>query len=199
MPSEFERMLYPRVSDIYAPYSGGAYAYLSTEMLAKAAERGDKVEEYCIGLLKNEFLPQLDDECSLFVKAFEDWANDHILECLVSKTRLYDDERRFSGEFDLLVTLKESKKPALIDLKCTAAVHKFWPIQLSAYHHLCRLNGYDVDEAFNLQLQRTSRLKGDERIVKVSAKKREHGEITPYFTLFQSALDLYNFFLREDK
>lgn len=200
---QIARAMYPRVSDIIGKQTEKEMRAIPLETLANACVRGTKVHDYCSAYLKGLWIPEIEPEYLPYVNAFIEWANNNIYQTLHINERLYDDVKRFTGEYDCIVKLQGSKKIALIDIKTSANASKSWPIQLAAYKHLCEINGYDVEAVYNIHLKKTKAatyddLKNMATPPKVKATQIDHGDIKPYWEIFTSALACYDYFDRKE-
>jgi len=194
---DIERITYPRVSEIISLQTPDQFRYVSLEDMANACVLGTKVHEYCTAYLLGVWTPRIEKEYLPYVETFKEWADSNIDECLFASTRLFDDCKRFTGEFDLIVKLKDSKRIAMIDIKTSSAVSKSWPIQLAAYKHLCIINNYPSDLYFNLHLKKSK--KAGEDTFSIKPKLIPYEELNPYWEIFSSALTCYDYFNRKEK
>lgn len=183
------RSTYPRVSDIIGKQTERQMKMIPIDNLINASIRGTKVHSYCEAHLKGLWIPQIEEEYKSYVETFMAWADENIEKTLYNNIRLYDDKEKFSGEFDAIVVLKNSKKTALIDIKTSANPSISWPVQLAAYKHLCNLNGYTFETVFNIHLKRTKD--------KVKVIEIEHEDLTKYWGIFSSSLSCFNYFERK--
>ena len=201
----YQRALYPRVSNIIGKQNADELRSVPIETLANACIRGQKVHDYCTAWVKNLWIPDVEPEYQPYFEAFTKWAESNIVECYHSAVRLYDDTMRFTGEFDMIVKLKNNET-ALLDIKTSAAKSKAWPLQLSAYAHLCNLNNYHFDVIYNIHLKKTQAALFEERqgekvqvsppVVKTVEMKYE--DLSPYWEIFTSALRCYDYFDRKE-
>lgn len=189
---EEQRKLYPRVSEIYAPFTRAQFEKIPLEILVRKQEIGTQVHAYCTGIAKKLWLPPVPEECKAYVDSFFVWASANIDEYILARRRLYDDVKRFTGELDFLVKLKD-KRTALLDLKTSASVSKSWAVQLAAYDSLATTNGYSVDVVLNIHLSKVGEQPGI-----VNAELKQTGELKQYADIFQSCLNGYDFFTRKE-
>lgn len=182
------RSKYPRVSEIIGKQTERQMKLIPIENLVNASIRGTKVHSYCEAYLKGLWIPEIEEEYEPYVEAFMKWADENIEKTLYNNIRLYDDKDQFTGEFDAIVVLKNSKKTALIDIKTSANPSISWPVQLAAYKHLCCLNGYAFETVFNIHLKKTKD--------KVKVNEIEHENLTKYWEIFASSLSCFNYFER---
>lgn len=199
------RLLYPRVSEIIGKQTERQMRAIPIETLANACLRGTIVHGYCTSHLKSLFA-EYEEEYIPYINAFIEWCDEFVDYLIYSEVRLYDDEKKFTGKFDAIVKLKNSTKTALIDIKTSATSSLSWPIQLAAYKHLCKLNGYNPDYVWNIHLKKTKPAKYDiinEEKVMISpavikAKKIEKEDLDPYWNIFASAWTCYNYFEKKE-
>lgn len=203
---DFARMMYVRVSDVIGKQTAEEMRSIPIDTLANAAIRGTKVHEYCTCYVKGLWAPSIEPEYAPYVDAFIDWYDENVFQTLYTNTRLYADHRKYTGEFDMIVVLKETKQTAMIDLKTSANVSRSWPIQLAAYQHLCEINGFQPETYLNLHLKKTkaaSYSKEDPRVMlvapQVQAQEIRYADLTPYWEIFSSALRCYDFFNRKQE
>lgn len=197
-----ERAQYTRVSDIIGKQTIEDMRSIPIEALAKAAVRGTKVHEYCTAWLNKHWVPEIEAEYEPYFNAFVGWASENIADCLHSSVRLYDDVKRFTGEFDFIGVLKDGTT-ALFDIKTSSVKSKAWPIQLAAYKHLCELNGYTFDKICNIHLKKSYKNPtGDDsesRPVVIDALVYDYEDVTQYWDIFASALTCYDYFHTKEK
>lgn len=196
------RLLYPRVSEIIGKQNIDEMRSIPVEILANASIRGTKVHNYCTAHAKKLWIPDIEEEYKPYVNSFINWYDENVSELLYSNERLYDDSLCFTGEFDIIVLLKESGKIAMIDLKTSANASRSWPIQLAAYKHLCELNKVHADMYMNLHLKKiyTSKHKDVQNIdstIKVNVVPIFHGNLTASWDIFSSSLKCFDFFIRK--
>lgn len=189
MSLDEDRKLYPRVSDILKVFTRKDYEMISPEVLANAAARGTKVHTYCAGYAEGLWLPEIEAECQPYVTSFALWCDECIDSVILTEERLYDDELKFSGQIDMVAKLKDGSL-ALIDLKTSANESKSWALQLAAYDHLLKLNGYTMDIVTVLKLKKTAC-----RVKEIPYKAEQ---LKSSWNLFKAATDLYAYFERKE-
>lgn len=202
---EAKRALYPRVSSIIGKQNAEELRSVPLETLANACIRGQKVHDYCTAWVKHLWIPDIESEYVPYVDVFTDWATKSMAEAYFSSVRLYDDEKRFTGEFDMIVKMKNGEK-ALLDIKTSASKSKAWPLQLAAYAHLCKINGYEFDRIYNIHLKKIRAAvyeeeQGEKVLISppvVKAVIVEYEDLTPYWEIFASALRCYDYFDRKE-
>ena len=200
-----KRALYPRVSEIIGKQTAQEMSQISPDVLANAALRGTKIHQYCTAWVNNLWIDEIETEYVPYVDCFKEWANSNLAEIIDSAERLYDDVKRFTGEFDMLVKLKTGEV-VLIDIKTSATRSKSWPIQLAAYQHLCNVNGYGMPQVMNLHLKKTKSAQYEEKegekvLVsppKIKIDELRYESIMPYWEIFVSALNCYDYFDRKE-
>lgn len=203
---EIQRAQYPRVSDIISKQNEMELKSVPIRVLADACIRGTRVHELCTTFIKNLWVLDIEPEYAPYFESFKEWAQKNIEYTLFSPIRLYDDSKRFTGECDMIVKLRSSGEIALVDIKTSSAKSKAWPIQLAAYHHLCKLNGYDIDKICNVHLKPTKaaiyeQKDGQKVLISapiVKARVIEYEDINPYWEIFSSSLKCYDYFDRKE-
>jgi|GEM_PF-2291327 len=196
------RTKYPRVSDIIGIQTEREMRSIPLENLIAASEKGTKIHRYCTAYAKGLMLPEIEIECAPYLEAFKEWSNLCLKKVLLTRTRLYDDQLRYSGEPDMIVELKNGKK-ALIDIKSSAQESKAWAVQLAAYDNICRKSGWTYDEIFILHLKKKApkKKKGEDQEdlpqeVKSECLMQLH--ISTHWDIFASALKCYDYFNRKE-
>lgn len=201
---EATRSEYPRVSNIIGKQTEAEMRLIPIDALANAAIRGTKIHAHCTAYLKGLWIPEIEEEYEPYVKCFMNWADENVESLIHSNIRLYDDTFKFTGEFDCIVKLKDSKKIALIDIKTSASPSKSWPIQLAAYNHLCCKNDYNIDTSYIIHLKKTKSSKSDEEKLglpfKIKSIETEYQatDLKAYWLIFSSALECYYYFERKE-
>jgi hypothetical protein len=196
-----DRENYARVTDIIGKQTIEDMRAIPLEMLAKAAIRGAAVDDYCTAWLNKHWIPEIDPEYEPWFNAFVEWADSNIAECLHTKERLYDDVKRFTGEFDFIAKTKDGFT-VLFDIKATSAKSKSWPVQLAAYKHLCAINGYELDKICNIHLKKSykkSTGSDSQSPPVVDALVYEYEDVNQYWDIFSSALTCYDYFHTKEK
>lgn len=200
-----KRTLYPRVSDIISKQNVDELRNVPIETLANACIRGTKVHDYCTAWMKNLWVSDIEKEYQPYFDAFTKWASENVKCSLHTGIRLYDDVKRFTGEFDMIVQMADDRI-VLLDIKTSASKSKAWPIQLAAYDHLCKINGYKFDGVLNLHLKKVRAAafeEKEEEKVQVSPPHIKactvwYEDISPYWEIFASSLKCYDYFDRKE-
>lgn len=186
---------YPRVSDIISVFTEREMRTIPIEKLVQASERGTKVHAYCTSYMNGYFLPKIEESCELYVNSFIDWHDSFVEKVHSTSERLYDDQLKYSGEYDAIVSLKGREGLFLMDIKTSCVPAKSWPLQLAAYKNLCEKNGWEITGVFNLHLKKTySSKKGEEKKLTVKAKDLFIEQLHHYEKIFFSALDCHAYF-----
>lgn len=200
------RMSYPRVSDIIGKQTASQMKTIPIDKLTNASLRGIHVHQYCTTYLEKLFMPDIEPEYVPYVNVFTEWAAKTIQRVIMTCQRLYDDDLKFSGEFDAIVILKDSPIPTLIDIKATCTSSKAWPLQLAAYEHLCKKNNIHIGRAMNIHIKKITKKKIEEiqgKKVPVSipvlcAKELPQPDFNASWEIFSNSLACYNYFDRKE-
>lgn len=200
-----KRALYPRVTEIIGKQNADEMRAIPIENLIAAGERGAKIHAYCTAWVNHLWTPDISAEHQPYVDAFIAWTTENIRAYSFTSKRLYDDELKFSGEYDLIGIDKEGKR-VLIDIKTSCTKSKTWALQLAAYKHLCQLNGYEIDRVCVVHLKKIKcavweQVEGEKLLIsppQVKSHEIKYEDITPYWDIFASALMCYNYFDRKE-
>jgi len=202
---DIKRASYPRVSDIISFQNSDELKNIPLDTLANACIRGQKVHAYCTATMKNLWVSEIEPEYQPYVDAFVAWADENVESELHSAVRLYDDVKRFTGEFDMILKLKTGET-VLIDIKTSSVKSKTWPVQLAAYSHLCEMHGYKFDAVYNLHLKKVKPgifdEENEEKILVsppvIKACVVPYNDIKHFWEIFSSALACYDYFIRKE-
>lgn len=199
---DLARSRYPRVSDIIGIQTEREMRSIPLQNLIDASERGTKIHRYCTSYAKGLFLSEVEMDCEPYVEAFKKWCDLNIKNVILTRTRLYDDSKRYSGEPDMIIELQNGSR-ALIDIKSAAQESKAWAVQLAAYDNLCKQNGLLYDQIFVLHLKKKQpkKKKGEDQIdlpLEVNSECLMHPNINMYWDIFASALNCYDYFNRKE-
>jgi hypothetical protein len=144
-----KRAGYPRVTEVIRPWVsfGGA----PDEVVARAAARGTMIHEVCERFLKGGHVGEVSGEAARCVGILERWRAAAVEDVIDVERRLYDDEREFTGQIDIIVRFKGDKTLSVVDLKTSKAYGPHWRPQLAAYKSLALASGYDVGRVMSLR------------------------------------------------
>jgi hypothetical protein len=175
---------YLRVTEVLSPFSG--LSKIPEEILKNACIRGTAIHEYADavidGLIDNILPENANPNWEGYYKSFLSW------ECgkkfLTKPGRLYSEDHFICGEVDGIY--KDADEVVLFDLKTPLREGKTWNLQLSAYHHLCAVNGIKINRIIAVKLD----------------KKGNYPEVFDYKIDFESyleCLNIYNKFFKDQK
>lgn len=182
------RLQYPRVTEIISLCTQSKMDAIAPEVLKHASERGTKIHNYCTGITKGLWIPEIDEECQPYMDSFKHWFDINFESLVLAEKRLYEDDRQYTGEIDLVVKLKDGRL-ALVDLKTSATPSKSWSVQLAAYKRLLEKSYSKVDLVLNLQLRKTGG----------KAKEIIHSDkdLTAADEVFEANLKSFDFYFRK--
>lgn len=183
---------YARVTEILSPYND--YGNIPPDVLARAADRGTRVHEYCRQYAAAWSLHAADmfdvdevaSDCMPYVMSYIGWHDHHIKHVWHQERRLNCDILRISGQLDMVATLHydDLSVKTVIDLKTPQDVKKSWGLQLAAYQYLAEQNNITVHRRAVLQLSKTG---GKATLIDYNDHKND-------LKLFLGAVDLYWYF-----
>jgi PD-(D/E)XK nuclease superfamily protein len=148
---------YVRVTDLLAPYNG--LQGIDPIVLEKAADRGKRVHAYCELYAQSLLIGDIDDDCKGYVDSFSDWFDSIVAEVLSFEERIFDQEHRLTGQYDLIVKFKGSDSKILIDIKTPAQSNPTWALQTAAYMWMLNRKGPErlVDRRGCLMIDRNGK------------------------------------------
>lgn len=114
----------------YSPYKN-----VNEYLLANAAARGTWVHAACVTIASGLFLLTPPREYAGYIKSFEIFHNEQVIELVAAEVELIDTDLDLIGHADFLFVLKQAKL-ALIDVKTPIQRFRVWEAQLAAYYHL---------------------------------------------------------------
>jgi hypothetical protein len=118
----------------------------------KAKERGTTVHSI-IEAFKNtgETIDTIPDEYRKYALAFYQFMKDHKVEIIEQEKTIYDEENKIAGTLDMYV--KIGSKLMIVDAKTGKDLYDEVKLQNSAYAHMMRASGKQVDEIAALLLE----------------------------------------------
>jgi len=125
--------------------------------------RGSYIHNYIKNHLLGVWNMPAPDEYKGYIESGLLWIEKNVDKVLMvengDKTRLVDQQHRYSGQPDLLNTLKINPKPGITDWKTSIAFSVVWAGQCAGYWNLVRLNGYpDADWAVAVRLRKSGKI-----------------------------------------
>jgi len=117
------------------------------------------LKNHCLGI----WSPEPPEEYKGYIESGILWTQDNVAEILMvengDRTRLVDTVNRYSGQPDLVATLKIQPLPGVIDWKTSIAFSEVWNGQLAGYWNLIKLNGYpDACWGASVRLRKDGRI-----------------------------------------
>jgi hypothetical protein len=122
---------YLRVTSVLEPFSN--LKSIDPQVLARAADRGRRVHDYCEAYASNLFIGEVDNDCKNYFDAFCIWFDETVTSVKFLETRCNSPTFRISGKPDMIATLKGSDDLCLIDYKTPQTEAKSWCLQTAAY------------------------------------------------------------------
>ena len=108
--------------------------------------RGNYVHNELNNHLMGIWTPTAPEEYQGYIESGKRYIDENIKDVLSvedgNKTRMVDTVNRYSGQPDLIATLKINPQPGIVDWKTSIAFSVVWNGQCSAYWNLAKLNGW---------------------------------------------------------
>lgn len=174
---------YARVTEVLSIYSG--LQDIDPTVLARAADRGTRVHNFCELYARNLLIEEPDDDCIVYVNAFKQWFDNSIEHVELMEERINSAKYRLTGKFDLLVRFNGDDELTIVDIKTPQTKGTTWALQTAAYRILLR-------EERKLEAQRRGCLMLPN--TGASAKFVEYKNHDQDEELYLSALRLYRYF-----
>lgn len=174
---------YARVTSVLNPYTN--FSGIRPEVLEYAANRGERVHNYCEAYAKGLFLAEIDEDCKNYVEAFERWFDKAVVEVLQLEIRMNCPVMRLSGKCDMIVKIKGDDHFTMVDLKTPLSESKTYRLQTAAYVMLAK-------SVLNIDCERRMCLMLPKKDAK--AKVAEQLDIERDSKLFTYLLELHHFF-----
>lgn len=176
-------MYLPRVTEILKPFT--SFAYVSKDILEKAAARGTMVHAICAGIAKGVWVPEtmIDEELLGYVNSFKKWSEAQVKEFIIVEKRYNSEALGFTGQLDFVVLGKDDEL-YLVDIKTSASPQKTYPLQMAAYDYLLRNTQIKVKAAMLVYLDKNGEFPEIHLLDTLSG----------YLDVFLSALDCWKYF-----
>lgn len=144
------------VTRVLSPYFDEAISeeQIPEFFIKRAQERGTLVHRFCGAYALKLFVPDLPEAYQGYGSSFAPWLDQYVEEVVFAERRLYDYDLGFLGHPDLFCKLIGQSFYSLFDIKTPTTKHTVWKLQLSAYTHLCRKNGFNPGWVGSIQLDR---------------------------------------------
>lgn len=171
---------YLRVTEVLSPFSG--YGSIDKSILERAQEKGKNIHRYAEGQIKGIGSWDTCSDYQGYYDSFDKWWKSKEMDVMYTEKRFYCDTHKITGQMDLIMIHEDKIK--LIDFKTSCKENKIWPLQGSAYHHLCKIHNLRIDDIIFVHLQK------DGKAPKLLKYEED-------FTLFLKCLDLYKIFFNK--
>lgn len=167
-----------RVTEVLEPYNG--LGNIDPIILANAADRGDRVHNFCELYANGMLFQEVDFDCVPYVESFVKWFDSTVEEVISVEERFFCEELKITGALDMSAVLKGDKTPTIIDFKTPVSKSKTWNLQLAAYRYLYNKNkDRKADRRIVLQLPKKG---GD---AKVHEFTEHENELHIYFGILE--------------
>ncbi len=130
------------------------WSVIPDQILAVACQRGSTVHMACSGIAKGfNFGTPIPDEWRGYVKSFETWYYQNVVNVVFVEKRFTNTALGFTGRVDFVFDIITGER-LLVDIKTPAAETKPWGCQLAAYDNLVtEVGGIALDGMMSLRLR----------------------------------------------
>jgi len=134
-----------------------SFSKVSPAVLETAALRGTAFHQAAWSAVQDLFLAKVDSSIDGYLKSLKVWLelarSEMGFEVIAGEIELTHPALHYKGHPDLIAMV--SGKMALIDWKTPAVEDKkSWPLQLAAYWELAKVNGFPIEKAGALRLDK---------------------------------------------
>jgi hypothetical protein len=182
-------MRLPSVTEIIRPFSD--FSHIPPDILEAACARGNAVHRLCALYSLSLWIDEVPPEYAGYFQSFQRWFDKYVLDVHLVETRVTDTALGFTGEPDLVVTIKGDVGRSLIDLKTPQVGSPSWRIQLAAYRHLVDQNVPRITRVFAL------RPRPDGKMPTIPPDYEYTSTVHRDFQIFLSALNCFRYFYPE--
>lgn len=177
---------YVRVTDVLKPYSG--LDGIDDRVLARAADRGTRVHDFCELYARNLLIEEPDEDCKVYFEAFKEWFDNAIEHVELIEERINSAKYKLTGKFDLLVRFNGDDELTIVDIKTPQNKGATWGLQTAAYRILLREEmGLEANRRGCLMLPNDSPRKRAANFIEYKDHDRDE-------ELYLQALQLYRYF-----
>jgi len=129
----------------------------------ESAYRGSFVHAALKNYLLGIYTPSYPIEYQGYIESGHRWIDKYIDRVLTvengDKTRMVDPVHKYSGQPDLLATLKINSDPGVVDWKTGISFAVTWAGQIAGYWNLAKINGYpDCSWGASVRLRKDGRI-----------------------------------------
>lgn len=182
---------YIRVTDILKPLI--RFEDIPEDKLENARIRGEAIHEWIKEYIESRdtiferTLEHLEEEYHRWGEQFIAWweskIQDPSFKVICTERRFFDDDLMLTGKIDIIY--QQKGRNMIADFKFTSTKSKSWPLQLSAYAYLVRLEGFDIE--------------GIEIVHFKNGEKFKELAYVEDFDLFLDCLHVYHYFFHKKK
>lgn len=179
---------YIRVTEVLKIYSG--LDDIDERVLARAADRGTRVHNFCELYARNLLIEDSDEDCKIYVESFKEWFDNTVEHVELIEERVNSAKYKLTGKFDLLVRFNGDDELTIVDIKTPQNKGSTWALQTAAYRMLLREEmGIEANRRGCLMLPNDNPTKRIATFVEYKDHDKDE-------ELYLAALQLYRYFNR---
>ena len=180
---------YPSVTQVLRPFCD--FSNIPPDVLENACRRGDEVHRLAALYARSLWIDDVPAEYAGYYTSFTRWFDQYVVAVHLVEESLADPALGFTGEPDLIVTVKGDQGKSLIDLKTPQVGRLSWRVQCAAYRHLAQKAGHEIIRTFALRPRPDGKMPG------IPPDYEYTGTFHCDFSIFLSALNCFRFFSKE--
>jgi hypothetical protein len=144
------------VTRVLSPWAEESFreSGVTEKMLTHAAGKGTLCHDWIQGYAQGLLVKPVPEAYRGYTRSAQLWTDKYVDEVVWVEKELWDNNLGIYGHPDMLAMVKLRSEPilALVDWKTPVQYSKLWKLQLSAYTHLLRLNGFFPEWVGSVQL-----------------------------------------------
>jgi hypothetical protein len=134
-------------------------SWFTSESCYRGSFVHNALKNYCLGI----WSPEPPEEYKGYIESGISWLFENVQDILSvesgDETRMVDTVHKYSGQPDLICTLKINPEPGIVDWKTSLAFSVVWNGQIAGYWNLARINGFpDVVWGASVRLRKDGRI-----------------------------------------
>ena len=148
---------YPSVTEVLSPFVDTKW--FTDECCYRGSYSHNALKNHLLGI----WSPPHPEEYQKYIDSGKSWLDENIQDIIMveggDETRMVDTVNRYSGQPDLIATLKINPKPGIIDWKTSLAFSVVWNGQIAGYWNLAKIGGFpDVAWGASVRLRKDGRI-----------------------------------------
>ena len=126
---------------------------------AEHARRGNEIHAAMKSYLQGLWSPPVSNtDWQDYASSGKLWIDENVNKIIIVEKRFCDNVYGYTGQPDLIATLKNRQEAGVIDWKTAVAASITWKGQIAAYDHLCHINNIKTNWGCSVRLRQDGRI-----------------------------------------